>query len=113
MRQRVNDMAESAINSSENIMGSLPIGKLLMKMSVPVILSMMVSSLYSIIDSIFVSRLGENALSVMSLATPISSLIACTTVGFSVGMNAELSKKTGEGDREGANRAAGNGILVE
>lgn len=98
---------------TENIMGTLPVGKLLMKMSVPVILSMLVSSLYSIIDSIFVSRLGENALTAMSLATPISSLIACTTVGFSVGMNAELSRKLGEGDLEGANKAAGNGILVE
>lgn len=96
----------------ENIMGTLPIGKLLMRMSVPVILSMLVSTLYGVVDSIFVSRLGEQALTAMSLATPISSLIACITVGFSVGMNAELSRKLGEGDLEGANRAAGNGILV-
>lgn len=93
-------------------MGTLPVGKLLMKMSVPVILSMLVSTLYSIVDSVFVSRLGESALTAMSLATPISSLIACTTVGFSVGMNAEMSKKLGEGDLTGANHAAGNGLLV-
>lgn len=99
-------------DTKENIMGTLPIGKLLMKMSVPVILSMLVSTLYGVIDSIFVSRLGDNALTAMSLATPISSLIACITVGFSVGMNAELSKKLGEGDLDGANKAAGNGILV-
>lgn len=98
--------------TQENIMGVLPIGSLLMKMSVPVILSMLVSTLYNVIDSIFVSRLGENALTAMSLATPVSSLIACITVGFSVGMNAELFRKLGEGDLEGANRAAGNGILV-
>ncbi len=96
----------------QNIMGTLPIGKLLMKMSVPVILSMLVSTLYGVIDSIFVSRLGQDALTAMSLATPISSLIACITVGFSVGMNAALSKKLGENDLEGANKAAGNGILV-
>lgn len=54
----------------------------------------------------------DNVLTAMSLATPISSLIACITVGFSVGMNAELSKKLGEGDIDGANKAAGNGILV-
>ncbi len=96
----------------ENIMGTLPIGKLLRKMSVPVILSMLVSSLYSVVDSIFVSRMGQNALTAMSLATPMSSLIACTTVGFSVGMNAVLSKKLGEGNREAANKAAGNGLLV-
>jgi len=99
-------------DTKENIMGTLPIGKLLMKMSVPVILSMLVSTLYGVIDSIFVSRLGDNALTAMSLATPISSPIACITVGFSVGMNAELSKKLGEGDIDGANKAAGNGILV-
>lgn len=71
-------------DTKENIMGTLPIGKLLMKMSVPVILSMLVSTLHGVIDSIFVSRLGNNALTAMSLATPISSLIACITVGFSV-----------------------------
>lgn len=81
-------------DTKENIMGTLPIGKLLMKMSVPVILSMLVSTLYGVIDSIFVSRLGDNALTAMSLATTISSLIACITVGFSVGMNAELSKSS-------------------
>ncbi len=97
----------------QNIMGTLPIGKLLRKMSVPVILSMLVSALYSVIDSIFVARLGQDALTAMSLATPMSSFIACVTVGFSVGMNAELSKKLGEGDGEAANRVAGNGLLVE
>lgn len=97
----------------ENIMGILPIGQLLRKMSVPVILSMLVSALYSVIDSIFVARLGQDALTAMSLATPISSFIACVTVGFSVGMNAELSRKLGEGDEAAANRAAGNGLLVE
>ena len=98
--------------SNENIMGTLPIGKLMMKMSVPVILSMLVSSLYSIIDSVFVSRLGENALTAMSLATPISSLLACVSVGFSVGMNASLSRNLGEGKYEDANRAAGNGLFI-
>lgn len=93
-------------------MGTLPVSKLLMKMSVPVILSMLVSTLYNIVDSVFVSRLGESALTAMSLATPVSSLIACTTVGFSVGMNTELSKKLGEGDLDGVNHAAGNGLLV-
>ncbi len=88
--------ASKTIGSEENIMGTMPIGNLLMKMSVPVILSMLVSTLYNVVDSIFVSRLGENALTAMSLATPISSLLACVTVGFSVGMNAELSRKLGK-----------------
>ena len=80
----------------ENIMGTLPIKELLVKMSVPVILSMLVSTLYNVVDSIFVSRLGESALTAMSLGTPVSSLIACVTVGFSVGMNAVLSKRLGK-----------------
>lgn len=98
--------------TAENIMGTLPVGKLLMTMSVPMILSMMVSSLYSIIDSIFISRLGENALTAMSLATPVATLLACISVGFTVGMNAVLSKKLGEGDAKAANKAAGNGLLI-
>lgn len=98
--------------TKENIMGTLPIGRLLMKMSVPVILSMLVSTLYGVIDSIFVSRLGNDALTAMSLATPVPSLIACITVGFSVGMNAELSKKLGEGKLDEAEKAAGNGLLI-
>jgi putative MATE family efflux protein len=97
----------------ENIMGTLPIKQLLVKMSVPVILSMLVSTLYNVVDSIFVSRLGESALTAMSLGTPVSSLIACVTVGFSVGMNAVLSRRLGEGDEESASRAAGNGLLIE
>ncbi len=97
----------------ENIMGSLPIKQLLVKMSVPVILSMLVSTLYNVVDSIFVSRLGESALTAMSLGTPVSSLIACVTVGFSVGMNAVLSRRLGEGRKEDADQAAGNGLLIE
>ncbi len=113
----MNMLAECEIKENsrpaENIMGTLPVGRLLMKMSVPVILSMMVSTLYSMIDSIFISSLGDSALTAMSLATPVSSLIACVTVGFSVGMNAELSGRLGAGDGEGANKTAGNGLLIE
>ncbi len=112
LNQNVKNKPKEVEPVTENIMGTMPIGKLLMKMSVPMILSMMVSSLYNIIDSIFVSRLGDYALTAMSLATPISSLLACITVGFTVGMNAVLSKKLGEGDNEAANRAAGNGLLI-
>ena len=101
------------MSAKENIMGTLPVRQLLVKMSVPVILSMLVSTLYNVVDSIFVSRLGESALTAMSLGTPVSSLIACVTVGFSVGMNAVLSKRLGEGDTESADKAAGNGLLIE
>ncbi len=101
------------MSAKENIMGTLPVRQLLVKMSVPVILSMLVSTLYNVVDSIFVSRIGESALTAMSLGTPVSSLIACVTVGFSVGMNAVLSKRLGEGDTESADKAAGNGLLIE
>ena len=101
------------MSAKENTMGTLPVRQLLVKMSVPVILSMLVSTLYNVVDSIFVSRLGESALTAMSLGTPVSSLIACVTVGFSVGMNAVLSKRLGEGDTESADKAAGNGLLIE
>jgi putative MATE family efflux protein len=103
---------KQTVKSNENIIGTLPMGMLIRKMSGPVILSMLVSSLYSIIDSVFVSRLGTNALTAMSLATPMSSLLANITVGFTVGMNAVLSKYLGEKKTEEANRTAGCGILI-
>ena len=68
------------MSAKENTMGTLPVRQLLVKMSVPVILSMLVSTLYNVVDSIFVSRLGESALTAMSLGTPVSSLIACVTM---------------------------------
>ncbi|WP_041138865.1 MATE family efflux transporter [Beduini massiliensis] len=100
-------------SEKENELGTLPIKKLLLKMAVPVILSMLVQSLYNIVDSIYVSRISEDALTAISLATPISSLIASVTVGLSVGVNAILSKKLGEKKYQEANQAAGNGIVIE
>lgn len=91
------------LTDMENQMGTLPIKKLLLKTSVPVILSMLVSSLYNIIDSIFISRLGQDALTAMSLATPISSLIACVTVGFRSNINIWIWKYTSIRNERGSN----------
>ena len=78
---------------TQNKMGYKPMLPLLLSMSLPAMFSMMIQALYNVVDSIFVSRLGESALTAMSLGTPVSSLIACVTVGFSVGMNAVLSRR--------------------
>lgn len=106
-------MEANKISSSENIMGVLPINRLLLKMALPVIFSMLVQSLYNVVDSIYVSRLGTDALTAISLTTPVASLLASISVGLSVGVNAVLSKKLGENNVKKANRAAGNGILIE
>ncbi len=97
----------------ENIMGTMPMGKLILQMSLPMMFSMLVQSLYNIVDSIFVSRLAENALTAVTLAMPLQSIMTAITVGLSVGVNAVLSKYLGENDQKGVNRSAGNGLLIE
>ncbi len=99
--------------AQENSMGTMPMGKLLLKMSLPMMFSMLVQSLYNIVDSIFVARLAENALTAVTLAMPLQSIMTAVTVGLSVGVNAVLSKYLGERNQDGVNRAAGNGILME
>ncbi len=90
----------------------MPIGKLLFTMALPLALSMLVQALYNVVDSIYVSGYSESAVTALSLAFPIQNLqIGCGT-GIAVGMNSLLSKSLGEGDREKANRAAGNGIFL-
>lgn len=96
----------------ENKMGYMPIPKLLTQMSLPMVLSMLVQSLYNIVDSIFVAQISENALTAVSLAFPMQSLIIAIAGGTCVGMNALLSRKLGEKDYDGANHAAGNGIFL-
>ena len=96
----------------ENKMGVMPIGKLLVNMATPMIISMIVQALYNVVDSIYVSRISESAVTALSLAVPIQNLLIGFGVGIGVGVNAYLSKALGEGDREKANRTAGNGILL-
>ena len=96
----------------ENIMGTMPEGQLLFKLALPMILSVLVSSLYNIVDSIFVGRIGQSALTAISLGAPASSLMVELSFGVAIGVNALLSKKLGEKDREGVSKAAGQGFLL-
>lgn len=97
----------------ENKMGIMPIDKLLLSMSLPMMLSMLVQALYNIVDSIFVSQINEYALRAVSLAFPVQSLMIAFAVGTAVGINAFLSKTLGEKDFEKANTIAVNGIFIE
>lgn len=96
----------------ENKMGVMPIPKLLITMSLPMILSMLVQALYNIVDSIFVSKLNEAALTSVSLAFPIQNLMIAVATGTGVGINALLSKSLGEHKFDKANAIARNGILL-
>ena len=83
------------MNYHENKMGSHKILPLLLSMSLPPTISMMTSSLYNIVDSIFVARLGNNALTAVSLAFPIQILIIALAIGLGVGVNSFVSRKLG------------------
>ena len=96
----------------ENIMRTMPVGKLLLKMAPPLVLSMLVQAFYNVVDSMYVAQYSENAVTALSLAFPIQNLQIGCGVGIGVGMNSLLSKSLGEGDREKVNRAAGNSILL-
>lgn len=93
-------------------LGTMPVGRLLATMSIPVIFSMLVQSLYNVVDSIFVSQIGENALTAVSLAFPLQMLIIAFAVGVGVGVNSLIARKLGEGDRDAASKTASNGIFL-
>ena len=96
----------------ENKMGVQPIGRLLASMAIPMMLSMLVQALYNVVDSVFVSRISENALNAVSLAFPLQNLMIAVGAGTAVGINALLSRSLGEKKQEMADRAAGTGIFL-
>ncbi len=96
----------------ENKMGTMPVNKLLISMSLPMMISMLVQALYNVVDSIFVSRICEDALTAVSLAFPIQSLMIALGAGMGVGVNALLSRSLGEKDYHKVNKAAMNGIFL-
>lgn len=100
------------MSQSENKMGVMPEGKLLINMSLPMMISMLVQALYNIVDSIFVSKISEDALTAVSLAFPLQALIIAIAAGTGVGVNALVSRALGEKDGEKANKTAVNGIFV-
>ena len=98
--------------TKENKMGTMPVNKLLISMSLPMMVSMLVQALYNVVDSIFVSRINENALTAVSLAFPIQTLMIAVAGGTCVGINAVLSKALGEKQQQKANETAVNGIVL-
>lgn len=99
-------------DAPENKMGVMPVPKLLITMSLPMMLSMLVQALYNIVDSMFVAKLSEDALTAVSLAFPVQTLMIAISGGTGVGINALLSRNLGEKDFEGADRAATNGLFL-
>ena len=96
----------------ENKMGVMPVGKLLVNMALPMIISMIVQALYNVVDSIYVSQISESAVTALSLAFPIQNVQIGLAIGTGVGINSLLSKSLGEKKQENANYAAGNGITL-
>ncbi len=109
---KVLDMEEKEVLLKENKMGTMSVNRLLVSMSLPMMISMLVQALYNIVDSIFVSRVNENALTAVSLAFPIQTLMVALGVGTGVGVNAVLSRSLGEKDYDKVNKSAINGIFL-
>ena len=97
---------------SENKMGVMPVGKLLINMSLPMMISMLVQALYNIVDSMFVAKISEDALTAVSLAFPLQTLMIAIGGGTCVGVNALLSRALGEKEYQKANDVATNGVFL-
>lgn len=97
---------------SENKMGTMPMTKLIFSMSLPAMFSMLVQALYNIVDSIFVSFIGEDALTAVSLVYPMQMLIISFAVGTGVGVNSLISRRLGEKKYDEASHAANHGIVL-
>lgn len=98
--------------AAENKMGTMPVKKLIVNMSVPMMISMLVQALYNVVDSIFVARLSEEALTAVALAFPLQNLMIAVSTGTGVGFNVLLSRSLGEKNQDRANEAANTGIFL-
>ena len=98
--------------AAENKMGVMPVNKLLISMSLPMIISMLVQAMYNIVDSVFVAQVSENALTAVSLAFPLQNLMIAFASGTAVGVNALLSRSLGEKNQDQVNNPATNSIFV-
>ncbi len=103
---------ENRLPGGENKMRTMPVGKLLFSMALPLALSMLVQAFYNIVDTYFVSLVSTDATGALSFAFPIQNLQIGFATGIGVGMNSLLSKSLGENNRERANKAAGNGVFL-
>lgn len=107
-----NETTQQQEMPKENKMGTMPVNQLLISMSLPMMISMLVQALYNVVDSVFVARINENALTAVSLAFPIQSLMIALGGGTGVGVNALLSRALGEKDYDKVSKAAMNGIFA-
>lgn len=96
----------------ENKMGVMPIDKLIISMSLPIMISMLVQALYNIVDSIFVAKISEEALTAVSMAFPIQNLMIAVGAGTAVGVNALLARSLGEKDFDRVNKIAENAVFL-
>lgn len=103
---------EEKIELHDNKMGTMPIKKLLMSMALPAILSMTINALYNVVDSIFVSRISEDALTAVSIVNPIQLMVIALSVGSGVGINSLISRKLGAKNQEEADKAASTSIRI-
>ena len=99
-------------NRQENKMGFMPVKRLIITMSLPMMASMLVQALYNVVDSIFVAQLSENALTAVTLAFPLQSLMIAVSSGTGVGVNALLSKSLGEKRFDRSDKAANSALLI-
>lgn len=100
------------MTENANKMGTMPINKLIINMSLPMVISMLVMSLYNVVDSVFVSWISEEALTAVSTAFPLQNLMVAVATGTGVGLNALISKSLGENKREKASQYAKNGLFL-
>ena len=95
-----------------NKMGVMPVGKLILNMSLPMMFSMFILALYNIVDSMFIAMINEEALTALSLAFPVQNLLISFSIGTGVGVNAILSRRLGEHNQEAVNKTAINGLFL-
>ncbi len=108
----MSELQSKGVPARENKMGTMPVPRLLVGMSLPMMISMLVQALYNIVDSMFVAKLNEDALTAVSLAFPIQTLMIAIASGTGVGINALLSRNLGEKNYEDADMAAKNGLFL-
>lgn len=105
-------MEQTTAAQPQNKMGTEPMLKLILSMSLPAIFSMLVQSLYNVVDSFFVSKISENALTAVSYAAPAQMLMISVAVGTGIGINSLVSRRLGEGNQKAADNAATHGLLL-
>lgn len=100
------------MEQKENVMGTRPVMPLLLSMAFPPMLSMLIQSMYNVVDSIFVARLSEDALTAVSLVYPLQNLSLAVSVGLGVGLNSCVARSLGEGNRQKAEEAISHGFIL-